>query len=90
MPESKSTGMPSAEKPSVNRLGKEEVYDALHNSDAELARVTEDLISLLVRKNTILFTELPEIVQVKLLAREKLRDELGSNVISPLSDDETI
>ena len=69
---------------------KHEIIDALEGSDASLARVTEDLISLLVKKGTILFTELPEAVQEKLLEREKLRHKLGSTRVSLLSDDETL
>ena len=40
---------------------------ALAESDKDIARVTEDLIQLLISKNIILFTELPEAVQQKLL-----------------------
>mgnify|MGYP000583065169 CR=1 FL=1 len=63
---------------------------ALKGSDAEIARVTEDLIYLLIKKNVILFTELPEMVQEKLLSREKLRSQLNSPLPSILSSDETI
>jgi len=76
--------------PRLGDLGGQDVYQALQKSDADIARVTEDLIYLLVQKNIILFTELPEVVQTKLLSREKLRDELSGRVVSPLSDDETI
>ena len=69
---------------------KEALLKALKRSDAELARVTEDLVSLLVKKNTIMFTELPRVVQDKLLARESLREQLGRENVSILSDDETI
>lgn len=41
---------------------------ALSESDKDIARVTEDLIHLLIAKNVILFTELPAPVQQKLLA----------------------
>ena len=48
-------------------------------SDLELVRALEDVINLLVDKNIIKFTELPDAVQHKLLnrqfAREKLQDE---------------
>lgn len=53
----------------------------LLRSDAELLRVVEDVVNLLVDKNLIMFTELPEVVQRKLedreRARESLRDESG-------------
>lgn len=66
------------------------VQDAIRDSDAEFARVTEDLIHLLVRKQVILFTELPEIVQKKLLAREQLRARLNPAQPSLISEDDTI
>ena len=73
-----------------NNESKEQLINALEQSDAELARITEDLISVLVQKGTILFTDLPEAVQAKLLSREALRDKLNGGVVSFLSDDETL
>ena len=49
---------------------------ALEESDMEFVRITEDLVNTLVAKNVILFTDLPEAVQQKLLAREKLREQI--------------
>jgi hypothetical protein len=69
---------------------KDQLYQSLKSTDLELARVTEDLISLLVKKNTILFTELPEVVQEKLLAREQLRDRLNGELVSLISEGETL
>tara|TARA_R110002072_G_scaffold100183_2_gene220559 strand:+ start:43031 stop:43255 length:225 start_codon:yes stop_codon:yes gene_type:complete len=69
---------------------KHEIIDALADSDAALARVTEDLIGLLVKKGTILFTDLPDAVQVKLLEREELRHKLDDTNVSFLSEDETL
>jgi len=63
---------------------------ALIELDAEFARVTEDLIHLLVDKQLILFTELPEIVQQKMLARERVRECLRPALTSILSEDETL
>lgn len=68
----------------------QDIIGALAESDADLARVTEDLISVLVKKGTILFTDLPEAVQTKLLEREKLRQQLDGVSISFLSDDDTL
>lgn len=48
----------------------------LRSSDADLVRVVEDLIDLLVQKNIILFTELPTEAQQKLVNRRKARDVL--------------
>jgi len=75
---------------STEEQQKQAVFEALHRSDLEVARVTEDLIYLLIQKNVILFTELPDIVQEKLLSREYLRDKLVGAVVSPISEDETL
>lgn len=63
---------------------------ALADSDRAIARVTEDLIHLLIDKNAILFTELPEAVQRKLLTRERLRSSLRDSVDNFLDDEELI
>jgi hypothetical protein len=48
-------------------------------------------VHLLISKNIILFTDLPPVVQKKLLAREKLRSNLTDDVQDNfLHDDETI
>lgn len=65
-----------------------EAESALQASDHAFARVTEDLIQLLVEKNTIMFTELPEVVQEKLLNRERLRSKLRGATSKGLLDDE--
>ena len=53
--------------------------ELLQASDVELARVTEDLVELLVGKGVILMTELPEAAQMKLLNRRKTRAALDSD-----------
>ncbi|TQV85244.1 hypothetical protein FKG94_03400 [Exilibacterium tricleocarpae] len=63
---------------------------ALAESDAEIARVTEDLIHLLIAKNLILFTDLPAAVQQKLLVREKLRSSLQDSIENFLDDSESL
>lgn len=63
---------------------------ALAGSDRDIARVTEDLIQLLVAKNIILFTELPVPVQKKLLTREKLRSSLQDDYSNLLDDSDTL
>lgn len=65
------------------------IKEALKSSDKELARITEDMIHLLIQKKLILFTELPPAVQKKLLQRERLRSELHSKPIF-LDEDGTI
>jgi len=59
----------------------------LTESDLDFVRVVEDLIELLVSKNYILFTELPEKAQEKMRLRRNLRGELGSR-LDLLSDDD--
>lgn len=66
---------------------KSSTLDALIHSDRDIARVTEDLVNLLIAKNIILFTELPIAVQNKLLAREKLRAEHVGSQYMPIMDD---
>jgi hypothetical protein len=63
---------------------------ALAESDQEIARVTEDLIHLLVSKNLILFTDLPPVVQQKLLDRERLRSHLQQREDNFLDDSELL
>jgi hypothetical protein len=47
--------------------------DAFRESDIHLARVLEDLISLLVERNIIRFTDLPEQAQKRLNQRQSMR-----------------
>lgn len=75
---------------SGDETNKELIIQALAASDSELARVTEDLIAVLVNKGVILFTDLPDAVQTKLLDREALRTKLKSAPVSFLSEDETL
>lgn len=55
----------------------EESKKDLAKTDSELARITEDLIDLLIEKQIILFTDFPEAVQNKLLERERLRNQIN-------------
>jgi len=48
----------------------------LSYSDIGVIRILEDLIGILVRKNIILFTELPEEAQVKIRDRTMLRKKI--------------
>lgn len=50
----------------------------LHGTDRDLVRVLEDVVDLLVDKGVILFTELPASAQQKIMARQRLRSELGT------------
>ncbi|WP_374089845.1 hypothetical protein [Methylomicrobium lacus] len=55
----------------------------LSNTDADMIRVIDDLIELLIAKNVFTFTELPEAVQRKLGSRRQWREDLGmlSNLV---------
>jgi hypothetical protein len=59
----------------------------LRQSDLGLIRVVEDLIELLMQKNLILLTELPEAAQKKILNRKQVRESAQSGN-SLLVDDE--
>jgi hypothetical protein len=51
---------------------------ALLESDLSLIRALEDLIDVLIRKDVLRLTDLPDSVQAKLLARRNLRGSLTS------------
>lgn len=61
-----------------NNAASEYVKEELVDSDANMARVVEDLIDLLLEKQVFTFTELPEVVQNKLNARKKLRKDINA------------
>ena len=59
----------------------------LQHTDAELARVLEDLIELLSANGTMSFTDLPVAAQNKLLQRKNFRQNLHSlNLIGDEDD----
>lgn len=60
--------------------------DVFETSDMKLIRVIEDVIDLLIAKNVICITELPQPVQAKLMERRSLRNSLSS--LSLLGDDD--
>jgi hypothetical protein len=49
----------------------------LSQSDVGIIRILEDIIDLLVEKNIIMFTELPEDAQTKLRERKMIRTKMG-------------
>ncbi|MBU5615326.1 hypothetical protein [Geomonas azotofigens] len=53
--------------------------ESLAFSDAATVRVIEDLVDLLVKKNVINFTELPEQAQQRIKARQSLRERISAN-----------
>lgn len=46
-------------------------------TDTAAARILEDLLELLIDKELIMFTELPEEAQQKILARKRLRQRIS-------------
>ncbi len=54
----------------------------LMHSDASVVRVLEDLIDLLIAKQIILFTELPQDAQAKLQGRKQLRAQLSDDQLT--------
>lgn len=63
---------------------------ALAESDLSLIRVIEDLIDVLIHKDVLRFTDLPDRVQSKLLERRKLRGSLRSLDLLGDDQDDTI
>lgn len=61
----------------------------LADTDTALARVTEDLIDVLIDKGVIQFTDLPAAAQNKLLQRRQTRSRLA-NRLNLLGDSEII
>jgi hypothetical protein len=49
--------------------------DSFRESDIHLARVLEDLIALLIERNTIRFTDLPQAAQKRLNDRQSMRQK---------------
>lgn len=60
---------------------------SLADSDAAVARVTEDLIDILITRGVIQFTDFPPAAQAKLLQRRHTRETL-SNRLKLLDDGE--
>ncbi len=53
-------------------------HEELAASDREMIRVLEDVIEILVKKNIITFTELPQQAQQKIINRKQIRKQLGA------------
>jgi len=60
----------------------------LEQSDLDMIRVLEDLITVLIRKGVVRITDLPEAAQSKLVGRSKARDALGG-LHRLINDDES-
>ena len=53
---------------------------SLSATDQDFVRVLEDVVQLLVDKGVILFTDLPESAQEKMLYRQRLRSSIKDNL----------
>jgi hypothetical protein len=53
---------------------------SLSATDQDFVRVLEDVVELLIDKGVILFTDLPESAQEKMLYRQRLRSKMGGNL----------
>jgi hypothetical protein len=60
----------------MRQMGME--HGSLAQSDMRLVRVLEDLIDLLISRDVIRFTDLPQAAQEKLLERRSLRQSMGA------------
>ena len=78
-------GLQKQEQQGQKQQGQEQ--QALAESDAQLVRVLDDVIELLIEKQVFLFTELPQAAQDKLLKRRWYRQQLsGKNDTTHLID----
>ncbi|AMK75071.1 MULTISPECIES: hypothetical protein [Methylomonas] len=62
----------------LHQLSSDEAKQALSATDSDMVRVIDDLVDLLVANQVLIFTELPERVQTKLLARKQLRKDVNA------------
>jgi len=58
----------------------------LDESDSGIARILDDLVDLLVKKNLIMFTELPSEAQKKLLSRRVVRSLMNNDASDSKTD----
>lgn len=69
----------------------QEGQSRLAESDLRLVRVLEDLIDLLIDKEVIRFTDLPDPAQAKLLERRSMRHTLrGLDLLAAEGDNEVL
>ncbi|WP_458526221.1 tryptophan synthase subunit beta like protein [Onishia taeanensis] len=74
-------------------LGREdsESEARLAQSDLGLVRVIEDLVDVLIERNLISFTDLPEAAREKLMTRQTLRQQRNSvSLLSEQDEEESI
>lgn len=69
--------------------GAEQIRDQLHVSDADMARVVEDLVEALIKKGVLAQGDLHEAVHRKLARRRELRKTLNS-LSKLMTDDDSV
>ena len=57
-----------------------DVTSSIDATDQGFVRVLEDVVELLVENGVILFTDLPESAQKKVMVRQKLRSKLSAKL----------
>lgn len=73
--------MPSSDPELLSFLQQDDIspettIKSLKQSDLDMVRVVEDLINILIEKNIICFTDFPDASQSKIIARQKIRENL--------------
>ena len=53
---------------------------SLDSTDQDFIRVLEDVVELLINKSIILFTDLPDSAQHKMMQRQRMRSELNDKL----------
>lgn len=82
----------SLDHPAVRRWLENEKHRAqldatLERMDLEMARAVEDLIEILIARGVILFTDLPEPVQNKILFKRMLRQQREDSILHAEEDE---
>lgn len=66
------------------------LLDLINILDIDLIRVLEDLVDLLIKKNIILFSELPPDAQKKLAKRKAVRNQIQQQEPPIIQDEEDL
>lgn len=61
-------------------LSSQQAANSLDATDQDFVRVLEDVVELLIAKGVILFTDLPDSAQEKIMRRQKLRSEMAGKL----------
>lgn len=71
----------AGDSPDIARfLSSQQAANSLDATDQDFVRVLEDVVELLIDKGVILFTELPDSAQEKIMRRQKLRSEMAGKL----------